>query len=242
MFVAVNAMGAALLVMDRFAPTLNDVPGFEEDGEALYEKHFSHYFTRGQFHQLLELAKREWVPPGTVLTREYLPSDKVYFIVKGQANLYHGTLNRTPTVIRRRMKSINSNGLDGTDGVNEGEDTEIVMTLTPTATTNIATIEQGGFVNDVAFQRSSHEGDGKGMVGAYGTVITVGEDDADIMVWDVDALRKHLKSKPEMERNIKFCLSDHLVKSLLRQREAAHKRERQGQQLQRRQLLQDQEE
>jgi hypothetical protein len=126
-----------------------------------------------------------------------------------------------------------------TDGVNDDDnETEMVMTLTPTATTNIATIEQGGFVNDVAFQRSRQEGDGNTMVGAYGTVITTGEDDSDIMTWDVDALRKHLKSKPEMERNIKFCLSDHLVKSLLRQREAAHKRERQGQQQQRRQLLQ----
>lgn len=128
---------------------------------------------------------------------------------------------------------------------------EMEMTLTPTATTNIATIEQGGFVNDVAFQLSSHDLDGgggarssssahngAGMVGAYGTVVTVGEEDCDVMVWDVAALRNHLKAKPDMERNIRFCLSDHLVKSLLRQRAAAHQREQQQQQ--RHQQLQQQ--
>jgi CRP-like cAMP-binding protein len=264
-FVLVNALGAAVLVMDRFTPTLDDVPGFESDGEHLYAEHFRSYLTRGQFHQLIKLARREKIPPGTVLTRENLPSDSVYFIVKGWAHVYHGTLKRTPTTITRAASSSSSSGgitatrrwmvhgnvreddeeIDGSEddgGVGEDE----VMTLTPTPTTNIATIKQGGFVNDVAFQRSIHEGgppggiggDGRddggyrNVVGAYGTVITAGEEDSDVLVWDVATLREHLKAKPDMERNMKYCLSDHLVKSLLRQREASHKRQREQQERQ----------
>lgn len=82
-----------------------------------------------------------------------------------------------------------------------------------------ANIDQGGFVNDVAFGRGEN-------VGAYGTVVTSGK--CSILKWDQSTLRNHLKSRPEMDRNMKYCLSDHLVKSLLRQREAAHVRQRQG--------------
>ena len=80
-----------------------------------------------------------------------------------------------------------------------------------------ANIEQGGFVNDVAFQRGEN-------VGAYGTVIASGP--CTVLVWDQVKLRKHLKSRPAMDRNLKYILSDHLVRSLLRQREAAHMRQR----------------
>jgi CRP-like cAMP-binding protein len=80
-----------------------------------------------------------------------------------------------------------------------------------------ANILEGGFVNDVAFSRGEH-------VGAYGTVVTSGK--CSLIKWDQTTLRNYLKSKPEMERNMKYCLSAHLVKSLLRQREAAHARQR----------------
>jgi CRP-like cAMP-binding protein len=80
-----------------------------------------------------------------------------------------------------------------------------------------AVIDKGGFVNDVAFQQE------EGM-GAYGTVITSGE--CSLIVWNESKLRDHLRSRPEMDRNMKYCLSNHLVKSLLRQREAAHQRQR----------------
>ena len=82
-----------------------------------------------------------------------------------------------------------------------------------------ANIDQGGFVNDVAFGRGEN-------VGAYGTVVTSGQ--CSVLKWDQSTLRNHLRSRPEMNRNMKYCLSDHLVQSLLRQREAAHMR--QGQQ------------
>ena len=82
----------------------------------------------------------------------------------------------------------------------------------------VASIGAGGFVNDVAFQR------GGDNVGAYGTVICNG--DCKVLVWDQTTLRKHLKQHPQMDRNLKYLLSDHLVRSLLRQREVAHARQK----------------
>jgi CRP-like cAMP-binding protein len=82
-----------------------------------------------------------------------------------------------------------------------------------------ADIREGGFVNDVAFSRGEH-------VGSYGTVVTSGN--CTVIKWDQSTLRNYLKSRPEMDRNMKYCLSAHLVKSLLRQRDAAHARQRQG--------------
>jgi CRP-like cAMP-binding protein len=88
-----------------------------------------------------------------------------------------------------------------------------------------ANIDKGGFVNDVAFQI------GEGA-GAYGTVITSGK--CSLIMWNESELRDHLRSRPEMDRNMKYCLSNHFVKSLLRQREAAHERQRLVDQLSRR--------
>jgi CRP-like cAMP-binding protein len=79
-----------------------------------------------------------------------------------------------------------------------------------------ATINQGGFVNDVAFQQGQN-------IGAYGTVVTSGN--CSLIEWDQSKLRDHLTKRPEMDRNMKYLMSDHLVKSLLRQREAAHDRQ-----------------
>lgn len=79
-----------------------------------------------------------------------------------------------------------------------------------------ATIEQGGFVNDVAFCRGGEQ------VGAYGTV--VGATECQLLAWDQSRLREHLQSRPEMERSMKYLMSEHLVKSLLRQREGSHER------------------
>lgn len=206
MFVLVNAVAAGWLIMDRYGtPSLNSAE--HPDGETLYQDHFAAILTRGQFHQLLSMTRRrERIPAGTLLTRENRPCDAMYFIVQGQARVYHGK-----TTGRVEDSSTTSMDVD---------DATVVQNLheTTTTTSNIATIEQGGFVNDVAFQRGAH-------VGAYGTVIT--SEDSDVLVWNTDELRQHLESKPDMERNMKYCLSDHLVKSLLRQREAAHKRQQQ---------------
>ena len=80
-----------------------------------------------------------------------------------------------------------------------------------------AKIEAGGFVNDVAFQRGENEG-------AYGTIVASGP--CSVIIWDQAKLRDHLSNRAAMDRNLKYLLSDHLVKSLLRQREAAHLRQR----------------
>ena len=201
LFVAVNAVAAGMLIMDRYAPSLTDAQ--HRDGEDLYAENFATILTRGQFYQLLSLSRRERIPAGTHLTRENKPCDLLYFIVSGQALVYHG-------------KTDDNDGTDGNNSTHHHSNNNRRRNSRPAQ--SIATIEQGGFVNDVAFQQGPH-------VGAYGTIIT--SQDSDVLVWDTAALRKHMESRPDMERNMKYCLSDHLVKSLLRQRDAAHKRQQQ---------------
>mmetsp|Transcript_26672 Transcript_26672/g.63596 ORF Transcript_26672/g.63596 Transcript_26672/m.63596 type:complete len:465 (+) Transcript_26672:292-1686(+) len=251
-FVLVNAVAAGLLVADRYAPSLNSTE--HPDGEDLYNEHFQGILTRGQFHQLLSLAKREKLPTGSVLTHENQVCNKMYFIVKGKAHLFHG---RTPL----SEDENDSNGMMN-DGSSGSRLTAQTQTTTRRRRRNLlrrfttpqvhsasslieqpkfATIEQGGFVNDVAFNQGPD-------VGAYGTVIISnnnidhadiadkhGDNDEDysiVLTWDTAQLREHLTSRPDMDRSMKFCMSDHLVKSLLRQREAAHRRQQQQQQQQ----------
>lgn len=91
-------------------------------------------------------------------------------------------------------------------------------------------VDEGGFVNDVAFQQDCHETDSTsatssnsedsksgGGVGAYGTVVTHG--DCKVLIWDQTELKEYLKKHPEMDTNMKYTLSKHLVRSLLKQRE-----------------------
>jgi len=96
----------------------------------------------------------------------------------------------------------------------------------------VSNIDAGGFVNDVAFSQSHfdlHNNNStpqrkeEEKIGAYGTVVTMGK--CTVMEWDQQLLRQHLKSRPDMERNMKYCLSEHLVYTLLSQREAAHLRQ-----------------
>lgn len=78
-------------------------------------------------------------------------------------------------------------------------------------------IEEGSFVNDVAFHRADRGENGEG---AYGTVVADGE--MEVMEWNRGELREHLKGRPEMDRNMQLCLTSHLVKGLLQQRKAAY--------------------
>ena len=80
-----------------------------------------------------------------------------------------------------------------------------------------ANIDEGGFVNDVAFQQGEN-------AGAYGSIITCG--DCTVIAWDQNELRQHLKSRQDMDRNMKHTLSEHLMKSLLKQREARHREQK----------------
>eukprot|EP00584_Thalassiosira_punctigera_P003670 CAMPEP_0172535110 /NCGR_PEP_ID=MMETSP1067-20121228/7250_1 /TAXON_ID=265564 ORGANISM="Thalassiosira punctigera, Strain Tpunct2005C2" /NCGR_SAMPLE_ID=MMETSP1067 /ASSEMBLY_ACC=CAM_ASM_000444 /LENGTH=310 /DNA_ID=CAMNT_0013320005 /DNA_START=187 /DNA_END=1120 /DNA_ORIENTATION=+ len=74
-------------------------------------------------------------------------------------------------------------------------------------------IEEGSFVNDVAFQQGDR-------LGAYGTVIAEG--DVEVMEWRWRDLREHLEGRPDMDRNMRLCLTSSLVKGLLQQRKAAY--------------------
>jgi CRP-like cAMP-binding protein len=74
-----------------------------------------------------------------------------------------------------------------------------------------ANVDEGGFVNDVAFQQGEIEG-------AYGTIVTDG--DCSVIIWDQKILRDYLASRSDMDRNTKYLLSEHLMRSLLKQREA----------------------
>ena len=78
-----------------------------------------------------------------------------------------------------------------------------------------ADCDEGSFVNDVAFIQGDD-------AGAYGTVVSEGA--TEVIEWDWEALRDHLASRPDMDRNMKYCFTQHLVKGLMQQREAAHLR------------------
>lgn len=173
-FVLINAGAAGLLVLDQFGARLTP------EETHLFAAHFQEYLTRGQFYQLLQLAHSQRIPSGTTLTTEGQVSPHLYFLVKGQAKVYHHK-------------------------------------------TFAAYVDQGGFVNDVAFQRQQQqrrEGKTEKQDGAYGTVITNG--DTQVLVWDTTELQEKLAGRPELDRNLKFLLSRHLMKSLLQQREARH--------------------
>lgn len=258
LFVLLNAGAAAMLIADRYAPSLNSDPNFAQDGEDLYEEHFASMLTRGQCQQLFRLAERRQIPAGTILTKENIPSEHMFFLVKGQAHVYHG---KTNVLKDDENSSSNNNSTDDAEGesniapspdvwfynsiprsaTRKQRNQHAVPPPPPHYTHNIATIEQGGFVNDVAFQQEqqkTHRGSKKTTtnatattatatsgIGAYGTVITT--KDSDVLIWDTTELRQHLASRPDMEKNMMYCLSNHLVKSLMRQREAAHKRQQQ---------------
>ena len=108
---------------------------------------------------------------------------------------------------------------DGTKLTTEGEHCEKIYFMKRghsklyVRNNHFANIDEGSFVNDVAFAR--HDG-----AEAYGTVVTDG--DTEVMSWDWKTLREYLKSRPEMDRNMRFCFTQHLVKGLMQQREAAH--------------------
>mmetsp|Transcript_864 Transcript_864/g.1807 ORF Transcript_864/g.1807 Transcript_864/m.1807 type:complete len:387 (+) Transcript_864:320-1480(+) len=199
LFVVVNAGAAMLLFVDQWIGAL-----LSDEEKALYEKHFRDGLTPGQFYHLLKMASTKEVDDGNVLTQEGRVSPYLYFIEKGQAKVFHrGTF--------------------------------------------ASYVDEGGFVNDVAFQRTDddcsfdegssssssndeirgnsaiHEIGNDGPtertpgVGAYGTVIANG--DCKVWVWDQTELKDFLRKRPEMDRSMKYTLSRHLVRSLLKQRE-----------------------
>jgi hypothetical protein len=202
LFVVVNAGAALLLFMDEWIGFL-----LSEEELALYDEHFKDDdgLTKGQFYYLMKLSKQELIKDGSVLTQEGRVSPNLYFIHTGKAKVFHHNAFA-------------------------------------------AYIDEGGFVNDVAFQQqqqqpaAAHESSSTGEnneqqdnnnninrtvgrtsptppgVGAYGTVITHG--DCTVLVWNQSELKQYLEKRLDMDRNMKYTLSRHLVKSLLKQRQA----------------------
>lgn len=201
LFVVVNLGAAGLLLADRYTGGLSD-----EDAR-LYEEHFS-MLTPGQFTALLALGTKKHLKDGTRLTTEGVHSDELYFVLSGHARLYH-------------LQNF------------------------------AAYILAGGFVNDVAFAQVGKKlpplqslrkitGGGRGDIlgrggggqdavvssapaasaGAYGTVVARGP--MEVLVWEWDDLLKLLADRPEMDVNMRYCLTEHLVKGLLQQKDAAH--------------------
>jgi CRP-like cAMP-binding protein len=204
LFVVVNAGAALLLFSEEWIGAL-----LSEEELALYEEHFKDDdgLTKGQFYYLMKMSKQEHIKDGSVLTQEGRPSPNLYFIHTGKAKVFHHNAFA-------------------------------------------AYIDEGGFVNDVAFQQqqqqpaahecSSNDDNNNEQqddnnnnsinrtvgrtpptppgVGAYGTVITHG--DCTVVVWNQSELKQYLEKRPDMDRNMKYTLSRHLVKSLLKQREA----------------------
>eukprot|EP00536_Pseudo-nitzschia_multiseries_P012616 jgi/Psemu1/209256/e_gw1.492.16.1 len=203
LFVVVNAGAALLLFVDQWIGAL-----LTDEERALYETHFRDGLTTGQFYYLLRMSSTRSVDDGVVLTTEGRVSPYLYFIERGQAKVYHhgtfaayvdegGFVNdvafQQPRGEQERVGSESTDSDDGLDGDVTSSD------------------------NDDNHNNSSSSSSGNEVGGAYGTVITNGE--CKVLVWDQEELREYLEQRPDMDRNMKYTLSQHLVRSLLKQRE-----------------------
>ena len=82
-FVAVNAMMAARIAMERWPPGMTDA-------DVKLRSAFFDRLTPAQFKLVLELGERQELPHGTVLTREKAPCAQLYFVEGGEASLALG--------------------------------------------------------------------------------------------------------------------------------------------------------
>ena len=198
LFVVVNAGAAMLLFVDQWIGAL-----LSDDEKVLYEQHFKHGLTPGQFYYLLKLATTKEIEDGVAMTKEGCVSPNLYFIEKGQAKVYH---RGTFAAYVDEGGFVNDVAFQQTDDCNNAEDRDRIR-ISADSSDEIAPI--GAIL----------EGDTKqsGGVGAYGTVVANG--DCKVLVWDQVELKKYLAKRPEMDRNMKYTLSQHLVRSLLKQRE-----------------------
>mmetsp|Transcript_13250 Transcript_13250/g.37294 ORF Transcript_13250/g.37294 Transcript_13250/m.37294 type:complete len:437 (+) Transcript_13250:523-1833(+) len=207
LFVVVNAGAAILLFVDQWIGAL-----LSDEERALYEEHFRDGLTSGQFYYLLKMASTREVDDGVVLTKEGQVSPYLYFIEKGRAKVYHhgtfaayvdegGFVNDVAFQQPRCPTGSESAG-GSASGNDNGNDNVIASSSSSSCCSEDPTSSDGA---------PCHDG------GAYGTVITNGE--CKVLVWEQEELRDYLEQRPEMDRNMKYTLSQHLVRSLLKQRE-----------------------
>jgi len=198
LFVVVNAGAAMLLFADQWIGAL-----LSDDEMALYERHFRDGLTPGQFYYLVKLATTKEIEDMSILTKEGYVSPNLYFIEKGQAKVY---LNGTFAAYIDEGGFVNDVAFQQTEECNDSNDHDRITSSGDSSS------EIG--VHGAIYQKDKKQAPG---VGAYGTVVTNG--DCKVLVWDQTELKEYLETRPDMDRNMKYTLSQHLVRSLLKQRE-----------------------
>ena len=206
LFVVVNGGAALLLFMDEWIGFL-----LSEEELALYDEHFKDDgLTKGQFYYLMKMSKKEHIKDGSVLTQEGRVSPNLYFIHKGKAKVFHhsafaayigeGGFVNDVAFQQQQQQPADAHESSSTDDNNEQQDDN----------NNNSNSDSNRTVGRISPTPPG--------VGAYGTVITHG--DCTVLVWNQSELKQYLENKLDMDRNMKYTLSRHLVKSLLEQRQA----------------------
>ena len=203
LFVVVNTGAAMLLFVDQWIGTL-----LTDEELALYEEHFSDGLTPGQFYYLLKLATTQEIEDGKVLTKEGCVSPNLYFIEKGQAKVYHrGTF----------ASHVDEGGFVNDVAFQQEEDNNRTHDRIGDNTNDSNSDKIGANGNGALHENVDDNNESPHGVGAYGTVIANG--DCKVLVWNRAELKEYLEKHPDMDRNMKYTLSQHLVRSLLKQRE-----------------------
>lgn len=207
LFVVVNAGAAMLLFVDQWIGVL-----LTDDEMALYERHFRDGLTPGQFYYLLKLAKTKEIEDGSMLTREGSASPNLYFIEKGQAKVYH---RGTFAAYVDEGGFVNDVAFQQTEECNDSTDHDRIIRDGSGDSSNDSSSSR----DEIGSSGAIHQNDKQQApgVGAYGTVVANG--DCKVLVWNQAELKEYLKQHPDMDRNMKYTLGQHLVRSLLRQRE-----------------------
>ena len=197
LFVFVNVGAATLLILDQYGTPMDD------EMERLHNKYFQQQLSRGQFSTLRKLGELEHLEEDYVLTEEGEMSNKLYFLIKGQAKVYHN----------------DKHAADIEEGsfIEDMAFQHRLQNITSSVASNSDDEERDSSISD------DDNNDNDNMLGAYGTVVT--NDDCTVMVWDQNRLLETLKNNREFVKNIRHLLSDNLMKKLLKQREARHAQE-----------------
>jgi len=211
LFVVVNAGAAMLLFVDQWIGVL-----LTDDEMALYERHFRDGLTPGQFYYLLKLAKTKEIEDGSMLTREGSASPNLYFIEKGQAKVYH---RGTFAAYVDEGGFVNDVAFQQTEECNDSTDHDRIIRDGSGDSSGDRNSSNDSSRDEIGSSGAIHQNDKQQApgVGAYGTVVANG--DCKVLVWNQAELKEYLKQHPDMDRNMKYTLGQHLVRSLLRQRE-----------------------
>ena len=211
LFVVVNAGAAMLLFVDQWIGAL-----LSDDEMALYETHFRDAgLTPGQFYHLLKLARTVEIEDGNMLTKEGCVSPNLYFIERGQAKVYHHGNFASYVDEGGFVNDVAFQQSEAEEGNNDHDR----ITSSSSSESSSSSDEIGEAIGAIHSKNNENNANTTNQqgVGAYGTVVANG--DCKVLVWDQTELKNFLGKRPEMDRNMKHTLSQHLVRSLLKQRE-----------------------